>query len=123
MDLIIVISGTKTLLIFLYKREWLLRKNSFFIIFFIDVFLFAISYVLTQHNAGNSKIIPVLKMPLIAVIIFKIMQYLFYIIYKKNPVNTFWSMDANLMRDGIFNFLYWILSIILPIILIFKVLI
>ncbi len=47
----------------------------------------------------------------------KIFYKIFVSIYKREPKDTFWSMDLSLMKDGIFNFLYVISSLCIPLFL------
>jgi len=57
-------------------------------------------------------------MPLFALIVFFLMKTLYGFFYEANPKETFWSMDLSLMRDGAFNFLFWFLGIMIPVMLI-----
>ena len=71
-----------------------------------------------HFEIGNPKFIPALKTPLIAIIIFYIMKKIFFFLYNKHAEDTFWSMDLSMMKDGIFNGLFWFLATMVPVFLI-----
>src|SRR5688500_17213223 len=104
MDFIIIVISMFVHIIFIYKREWLFDKKIFMVIFGISTLTFVLGFILLNSKIGNPKFIPALKMPLLALAVFFIMKNIFFRIYKKNPEDTFWSMDISLMRDGVFNF-------------------
>jgi hypothetical protein len=108
-------------IIFLYKREWLFDKKIFILVVTASVIFFCVSLILTSQGIGNPKFIPALKIPFFASIIFFLMRTLFYRIYGKNAEDTLWSMNLSLMRDGVFNFLFWFLGIMIPAFLIYFV--
>lgn len=114
MDFIFILVGINILLIFLYKREWLFETKPFCILLGINLILFILGYALINNFIGDPKFVAALKMPLISQLIFKVMGWCFYTIYNRNPVDTFWSMDKKLMKDGLFNFCFWVLGGFLP---------
>lgn len=118
-NFVFIILGTNTLLVFLYKREWLLEKKSYLILLIANLILFGMGYLLQAKLIGNPKLVVALKMPLLSQLLFSFMVICFRKIYKRTPVDTFWTMDMTLMKDGVFNFVFWFLAIILPAILVF----
>lgn len=104
------------------KREWLFEKQSFVVITVIGVALFGLSCVLLLNNFGNPKLVRTLAMPLPSLLIFVVLKYVFFKLFNRNPVDTFWSMDFREMTDRIFNFLFWVLGIVLPALFAYKVL-
>jgi|SRR5580700_787566 hypothetical protein len=44
----------------------------------------------------------------LSVIVFALL-WIYRKLFHSNPADTFWSMDINLMKDGIFNFIYVLL--------------
>ena len=115
-----IILGMNTLIIFTFKREWLLKKNSFLVLLFINIILFAMGYLLEAKLIENPKLVVALKMPLISQLLFICMLICFRKIYNRDPVDTFWTMDRSLMRDGIFNAIFWFIGFVLPAILAFT---
>lgn len=109
-----------TLIIFLFYRKWLLKKNSFIVLFVLNCALFVLSYIMQYYAIENSKMVGALKMPLLAQIIFMGQIIVFRKMYKRDPVDSFWTMDVGLMKDGIFNFVFWLIAGILPVILVFT---
>lgn len=118
-NFIFILLGMNTLIIFLFKREWLLNKKTLISLFLINLLLFVLGYIFQYSLIGNPKFVVSLKMPLISQLIFVFMNYIFYKIYNRNPVDTFWTMDRKLMKDGIFNFMFWVLAGVLPAIIVF----
>jgi hypothetical protein len=109
-------------MIFLFKREWLFTKRIFSILLFLNIGLFILGYVLQALKTGEPNYVIVLKAPLLSQCIFWLMKVGYYKMFNTNPQDSFWSMDIKLMKDGIFNSLFWIIGLILPMILIIKVL-
>lgn len=120
MDFIFILLGLSTLFIFLYKREWLIEKKSYLIILWINLVLFFVGYFLEYVVNIHSKTVVALKMGLLSQLIFLALINLYRKLYGKNPVDTFWSMDSKLLKDGLFNFLFWIIGGIIPAIIVFK---
>jgi hypothetical protein len=121
-DFIFILFGMNTLIVFLFKREWLLEKNTFLLLLAANIFLFIAGYILEakQMIGGNPKLVLALKMPLLSQLLFICMVICFRKIYKRNPVDTFWTMDKKLMKDGVFNFVFWVVGVLLPTILVFT---
>lgn len=82
--------------------------------------MFIGSYIFETNLIGNPKVVIALKMPLLSQLLFILMIVCFRKIYNRNPVDTFWTMDRGLMKDGIFNFVFWVIGVILPAILVFT---
>jgi hypothetical protein len=121
MNFILIIISLFVHIIFLYKRERLFDKKIFIVVLTASVIFFCVSFILTSQGIGNPKFIPALKFPFFASIIFFLMKITFYRIYGKNAEDTFWSMNVSLMKDGVFNFLFWFLGIMIPAFLIYFV--
>src|SRR5205809_3568498 len=121
MNFMLIVISLFVHIIFLYKREWLFDKKIFTVIATASLIFFSVSFILTTQSIGNPKFINALKIPLLASIIFFLMKTPFYRIYGKNAADTFWSMNISLMKDGVFNFLFWFLGIMIPAFLIYFV--
>jgi hypothetical protein len=121
MDQLLVIPGTFVLLIFLFKRELLFQKSSMQLIWVASGLLFGLAIFFVRAQIGGS-LMKMLAMPLLTIVLFSAIKYVFFLIYKRNPEDTFWSIDWNQMPDGLFNFFFWVLAVALPTILVFKLL-
>lgn len=121
MDFILVLIALYVHGIFIFNREWLYDKKKFITIGAISLLLFLVSHLLSSLDIGNPKFIPSLRIPLLALAVFFIMKSIFFHFYDRNPEDTFWSMDMSLMKDGIFNFLFWFFGIMIPMFLIYHV--
>lgn len=103
--------------IFLFKRELLFDKKSFKTIMLISIGLVGL-YITTKIIGYKSKNIEMLNIPFLVLAIFFILSKCYNKLFKQNPADTFWTMDISLMKDGLFNFLFWVLGLVLPIILV-----
>ncbi len=120
MDFIYIILGMNTLIVFMYKRDWLLSRKPFTITLTVNFLLLILGYLLQYYSVGNPKMVVALKMPVLSQLLFIGLVTIFRKIYNRDPVDTFWTMDVSLMKDGIFNFFFWVVAIILPAILVFT---
>lgn len=120
MSFIYIVIGMNTLVVFMYKRDWLLSRKPFMILFAINVLLLACGYLLQYYSIGNPKMVVALKMPVLSQLLFLGLVAVFRKVYSRDPIDTFWTMDVGLMKDGIFNLFFWVVAIILPAILVFT---
>jgi hypothetical protein len=49
------------------------------------------------------------------------MSATYKMIFNKDAQDSFHSMDIRLMKDGIFNFLFWVIGLLLPVYIAFEV--
>lgn len=120
MDFAYIALGLNTLAVFLYKREWLLKKKPYTILLAINILLLILGYIFQYNLIGNPNMVVALKIPLLSQLIFISLVTIFRKVYNRDPVDTFWTMDISLMKDGIFNFTFWVTAILLPSILVFT---
>lgn len=119
MNFIIIVVSLFVHIIFIFKRQWLFNKRTLITITLTSLLFFGVSYALSKLNIGNPKFIPALRIPFLALAIFFIMERIFFQAYKRKPEDSFWSIDSTLLRDGIFNFLFWFFGIMIPAFLIY----
>lgn len=122
MNLVLGLIGLFVHYIFLQKRELLYQRRSALLILLVATTLFILTFLLVGANIGNPKTIKLLTIPLSTLTIFYSMKFVFFKLYHRNPEDTFWSMDIRQMRDGLFNFIFWVLGLVVPAIFAFKVL-
>ena len=120
MDFIFIILGMSTMLLFLFKRDWLMNKNASILLLVWNIFLFCGGYSLQFYRIGNPEIVIALKISLLCQIIFFVLVFSFRKLYGKNPEDTFWTMDISLLKDGIFNFLFWVIAGFVSAVLVFT---
>lgn len=114
MNYIFVILGLSTQLIFLFKREILLDKKKSKLLLVFNFFLFFLGLFLKDFLQLEFKLIGMLKMSLFSQLIFITMLFIFRKAYKKKPKDTYMSFDTGLLKDGIFNFIFWVLGGFVP---------
>jgi hypothetical protein len=103
---IYVLVGLNVQIVFLFKRELLIKKESFLIISGINFILFLIGNI-------DESLSP-FKIAFVSQLIFKLLLLLYKFSYKENPIDTFWVVNPKLMKDGVFNFLFWVLGVLIP---------
>lgn len=118
MTFIFIILGFTTMFVFLFKREILFKKETFYSLFLFNTVLFVSAFLFTYFFNEISENVVLLKIPILSQIIFLLMIQIFRKFYKKNPEDTFWSMNSALIKDGVFNFIFWITGILLPLLLV-----
>jgi len=116
MSYIIVFFGTSIMWVFLFKMDLLCRWDSkFWVLAVYCIILFVISILIRDIETSYSPVYDALKMPLISLIVFRILLFLFVKIFKRAPMNTFWEFDRKPFQDVLFNILFWLLGVGLPV--------
>ncbi len=111
MNLVYVLLGMNVLIIFYFKRLWLLNRKSYFILLSINLLLFISGYIFQHYSIGDPRFLVLLKVPFPYQLLFLPMIWAYRKLFHSDPVDTFWSMDIKLMKDGLFNFLYVVLFV------------
>jgi hypothetical protein len=109
-------------LIFLFNRDLLIKKQSFYIIFIFCILLLIISFVIKDSlikTMPSLDIKSVLRVPLISLILFRLLTWIFYKIFNRYPQDTYW-INESLWFDTLFNILFWITGILIPVIFVFR---
>jgi hypothetical protein len=121
MDFVLVMIALNIHMIFIFKREWLFDKKIFMYILWANTCLLVLSYILLNVGLSDSNFVRALKMPLLAQLIFRGMNIIYLKLYKKNPRSSLlWSGDLKLIKDGVFNFLFWIIGFVIPFFFVFQ---
>ncbi len=105
MNILCPILGLNVLVIFFFKREWLFQLRPFLILLGINCMLFALSSILIARAIGDRNLVTMLKISLLYQVCIYILLLIFRTLYRRDPVDTFWTSDTKLFRDGIFNFM------------------
>ncbi|MBS1525799.1 MAG: hypothetical protein JST19_09140 [Bacteroidetes bacterium] len=112
MNVICVILGLNIYGIFIVKQEWLYRGKFFCLLFLFNFILYATAHLLEHFRIGNPKYESLLKIPFPQQALFLVLLIIHHALFRRNPEDTFWSMDWSKLKDGIFNFIFIVLSII-----------
>lgn len=112
--------GLLTQLIFLYRRAWFDDPPRLRVLAAVEVALFAGAFACEHAGfSAETDFFLILKLPLLSLGLFKAMQWGFIRLFGYPPRDSFHSMDWRLLKDGLFNGLFWILSLLVPLALIF----
>jgi hypothetical protein len=122
MDIVFIVIGINVNFIFLFKRDCLLQSQSFNSLLILNFFLFVLTYIPQYFLIDLPATFLALKIPFLSQLVFKVLLIFFRMLYKRDPLDSFWTNDLDLMKDGIFNLLFWVIGNIVPIIIVFVVL-
>jgi hypothetical protein len=120
LTIVFVLIATSVHGIFLIKREILFDNKHFRTLLKISIGLFSLNYLLRTFDI-KTRNMEMMQIPFIALLIFFSIKFIYNKIYDENPEDTYMSGDFSLIRDGIFNALFWMIGLIGPIILVTKV--
>lgn len=112
-DFWFVLIGLNTVIIFMFKTDWLFNNRILLTLACINAILFVIPF----FYDGKFKTIGALQIPLFSLLLFYILYQIFFKIYKRNPENTFWTLTKKPIEDVLFSILFWIIGIALPVII------
>jgi hypothetical protein len=113
MDVIFILIGMNVTIVFLLDKSKLDKKEWFLKLLILNIILFLVALVCLGLGLGKNTAINSLFIPLIAQSVYYCLSKLFYLKYKRNSVDTYWTMDRSLFIDGLFNSIFWIVSILL----------
>ncbi|MEZ7504104.1 hypothetical protein [Flavobacterium sp. Arc2] len=113
MNILYIIIGMNVTIIFLFDKSKLDNKQSFFKILGLNIVLFLIGLIILTAGLEKSTAVNSLFIPLIAQGFYYVLSKVFYLKYKRNSIDTYWTMDKTVFVDGWFNSLFWIVSILL----------
>lgn len=120
MDIVFLVLGMSTFLVYFFKMEWLLRRREFLFLLIFNLIIFISSYFITGQFSVKDDFVVILRGGLLSQLIFYILLVVFRKIYKRNPENTFWVFTKKPLEDIIFNMSFMLLglfSLVSPIIL------
>ncbi|RKS94450.1 hypothetical protein BC952_0053 [Flavobacterium limicola] len=113
MNVIFIIIGMNVSLIFLFDKSKLDNKEWFFKLLILNVILFLIASISVLIGFGKNTAINSLFAPMMTQFAYYVLSKSFYLKYKRNSVDTYWTMDRALFLDGCFNSMFWLISILL----------
>ncbi|MBX0331745.1 hypothetical protein K3G39_00690 [Pontibacter sp. HSC-14F20] len=119
-EFLFALIGLSIQLIFLYKRKMLTDNRNEIWLWIGTAILFIAGLTLGNIYGSEIKTLPLLMVPLMAYIIYRLLFWTYLSAFKEEPVDTFWSMNIKLMRLGVFNFLFWFLALVVPVLVAFK---
>ncbi|MGE0635169.1 MAG: hypothetical protein AB7P01_01915 [Bacteroidia bacterium] len=113
MDFLLVIPSLNIQLIFLFKREWLLKNRTLIFLLIINILLFVIAVFFEEKEIIVSKMIPLLKMPFVSISIWIIYLFLFRFFLQRDPKDTFSRSHMPMTIDGVCNVLFFYFSMLI----------
>jgi len=96
--------------IFVFKRELLIRDDSFRLILAVSLVLFLVGIVLHFTDAGRRSFCGSLLSPLPSLGLFRLSRRLFLKRFEKEARDTYLIWDAGMAADRIFNIAYFSLA-------------
>jgi hypothetical protein len=110
--------GLSYLIMIPLARDWAMKNFKMLLI--VAVLIFLIGNVVFLMKFKSKMAVGILNCPLITLLTYKLLYKWFQKKYKKPPVSpmdTFYSWDFTLFREGILNFVFLMTSISLSILL------
>ena len=92
--------------IFVFKRELLIRRASFAVIFFVASALFALGIVLRITAQDKSSAVGALLVPLLSLLAYRLARALFVRSMGREPQDTYLNWSKGLAVDRVFNILF-----------------
>jgi len=96
--------------IFIFKRELLIREESFRLILGLSVILFLVGILLHFTKVGRDSPCGALLSPLVSLGLFRLCRKIFLGRFKREAKDTYLIWDAGLAADRIFNIAYFSLA-------------
>ncbi len=112
MNLIFIVLGLNFYAIFVLKRSWLLEIKPYTILFAFNLCLFIAAHLFQYKHLENNNFTAALKIPAPQQLLFLALLLVYRGIFKKDPADTLWSMDWKLIKDGVFNFIFFVSSLL-----------
>lgn len=106
MNVIFIIIGMNVSILFLFDKRKLDNKEWFFKLLILNVILFLITLISFSSGFGKNTAINSLFVPLMSQLVYYVLSKSFYLKYKRNSVDSFWTMDKSLFIDGWFNSIF-----------------
>ena len=82
--------------------------------------LFCIGYFMAQRIDQSIKSFPIRMGPVMSLGIVQGHEWLYMKMFNNEPVDTFWSMDLKRIRSGVFNVVFWLAGLLIPILISYE---
>lgn len=106
--------------VFLFDRDFLFDKRKFKKLFVISLGLFVFCYILKAFGL-RARNMEMMQVPFLALSIFFAMSYIFKEVFGENPEDSFGGMEVP-AEHWIFNVLFWVIGLLVPIYLSLEIL-
>lgn len=116
-ELVFIFLGFFILYVFLFNRKLLVHQKFSNILWVICLVFFVLGLLLEKKGIKGSE---ALKIPMIQYALYRFFRHRFYKLYKREPKDTFWTMEKGVWKDAVFNVIFWLLAFLLPTILVFT---
>lgn len=107
MDYFYVFGGMFVGIIAFFKREMLIRKEDFKIIFGVSIALFFAGLILHSTEADADSFSGALLTPLVSLGLYRLCRRVFLKRFKREPTDTFFNWESGLASDRLFNIVYF----------------
>lgn len=111
MDLGYIFIGLFVNIIFLFRIDWLIRRESYRIALGLSIALFIIGITVHYTNSNQFSASRALFAPLVSILIFRLLRKLFVMRLKREPQNAAYNSQSGLLWDRLFAMLYWISTV------------
>lgn len=112
-DFWFIVIGMSYAMVIIFNRDWVLKSNIYRTMLLLAIGLSAIGNVFGFLIYKTGTALGALNGPIISIIVYRLLYEWFKKKYDKppaSPFDTFWSNDITLMKDGLLNFVFLLIS-------------
>lgn len=109
----LIIIGMSITILVIFRRDWVMKNRNYNILLMISIGFCIIGNVFGFVIYESKTAFGALNGPIISLLSYKFLYNWFEKKYDKtpaSPIDTFWSSDEKLMKDGFLNFTYLMIS-------------
>lgn len=108
MDAVCFSIGGLVFAIGIFKRELLIQRRAFRIIFGVSTVLFISGVILHFNEGGRNSTCGALLSPLLSLGLFRLCRRVFLKRYQREPRDTWLDWSENMGADRVFNIVYFV---------------
>jgi len=116
MDYLYVFAGMFVSVIALFRRELMMKKNSFRIILVLSILVFFVGVVLHFTEGDPNSFCGALLTPLMSLGLYGLSRKVFLSRFEREPRDTFLDWQSGLAADRLFNIVYFASAICLELV-------
>jgi hypothetical protein len=110
MDTLLISVGYLVFAIALFKRELLVKEESFRLILGVSALLFVVGVALHISTAWRDSACGALLVPLISLGYYRLCRKIFIWLFQREPRDTYLNWSPGMGADRVFNIVYFVLG-------------
>jgi energy-coupling factor transporter transmembrane protein EcfT len=109
----IVLLAMSCVILIIFFRNWTMKRGNYLVLLCLALVICVLGNILGFVIYKTGTVLGALNGPLISLLTYRLLYNWFIKTYNKapaTPYETFWSSDMSLMKDGILNFVFLMIS-------------